>query len=91
MLLYQIFVEHHPLEFQVIIETIAEIPGIIVHGRYDMISPLQNAFELHEQWPISQMYIVREAGHSATEPALIDALIRATRDMALRFEADFGV
>ncbi|HJP50120.1 MAG TPA: prolyl aminopeptidase [Pseudomonadales bacterium] len=73
------------------IEAIQNIPGIIVHGRYDMMCPLDNAFALHEVWPISQLFIVREAGHSATEPALIDALIRATRDMSLRFEADFGV
>ena len=70
---------------------ISDIPGIIVHGRYDMLCPLEHAFKLHEVWPISQLFIVREAGHSATEPALIDALIRATRDMSLRFESDFGV
>ena len=68
-----------------------DIPGIIVHGRYDMLCPVQSAHELHEAWPISQVFLVREAGHSATEHALIDALIRATRDMALRFESDFGV
>ena len=73
------------------IESIADIPGIVVHGRFDMLCPLENAFNLHEKWPISQMFIVREAGHSATEPALIDALIRATRDMALRFESDYKV
>lgn len=73
------------------IHVIDNIPGIIVHGRYDMVAPLDNAYCLHEAWPISQLYIVREAGHSATEAPLIDALIRATRDMALRFEADFGV
>ena len=73
------------------VAAIAKIPGIIVHGRFDMICPLENAFTLHEAWPISQLYIVREAGHSAVEPSIIDALIRATRDMALRFEADFGV
>ncbi|MFT4714263.1 MAG: proline iminopeptidase [Candidatus Azotimanducaceae bacterium] len=68
-----------------------DIPGIIVHGRYDMLCPVQNAHDLHAAWPISQVYLVREAGHSATEHALIDALIRATRDMALRFESDYGV
>ena len=73
------------------VDTIQDIPGIIVQGRYDMVCPLINAFELHEAWPVSQLFIIREAGHSATEPVLIDALIRATRDMALRFEADFGV
>jgi proline iminopeptidase len=73
------------------VDKIQDIPGIIVQGRYDMVCPLINAFDLHEAWPVSQLFIVREAGHSATEPVLIDALIRATRDMALRFEADFGV
>ncbi|MFP6806251.1 MAG: prolyl aminopeptidase [Pseudomonadales bacterium] len=68
-----------------------DIPGIIVHGRFDMVSPLENAHLLHRAWPNSQLYIVREAGHSATEPVLIDALIRATRDMSLRFEDEFGV
>ena len=68
-----------------------DIPGIIVHGRFDCVSPLDNAHQLRKVWPTSLLYIVREAGHSATEPAMIDALIRATRDMALRFEADFQV
>ncbi len=68
-----------------------DIPGFIVHGRFDMICPLENAHTLHQAWPVSQLYIVREAGHSATEPVLIDALIRATRNMALRFEEEFGL
>ncbi len=71
--------------------TLKDVPGIIVHGRFDCVSPLDNAHDLRKAWPTSQLYIVREAGHSATEPAMIDALIRATRDMALRFEADFNV
>ncbi len=61
-------------------------PGIIVHGRYDMVCPLDNAFDLHSAWPESQLNIVRDAGHSAMEPGIIDALIRATRNMANRFE-----
>lgn len=73
------------------IDSISDVPGIIVHGRYDMLCPVKSAHELHAAWPISQVYLVREAGHSATEPALIDALVRATRDMALRFESDFDV
>lgn len=80
-------------ENQIIRDAVAlkDIPGIIVHGRYDMLCPVQNAHDLHSAWPISQVFLVREAGHSATEHALIDALIRATRDMALRFESDYGV
>jgi proline iminopeptidase len=73
------------------IAKIQELPGIIVHGRYDILCPVQNAHDLHRAWPESQVFLVREAGHSATEHAMIDALVRATRDMALRFEADFNV
>jgi proline iminopeptidase len=73
------------------IDKIREIPGIIVHGRFDTVSPIENAYALHRAWHHSQLYIVREACHSATEPPIIDALVRATRDMALRFEADFDV
>jgi proline iminopeptidase len=70
---------------------LGDIPGIIVHGRFDCICPLDNSYALHQAWPNSQLYIVREAGHSATELAMIDGLIRATRDMSLRFEVDFDV
>jgi len=72
-------------------DAIQDIPGIIVHGRFDLISPMDNAYDLHRQWPDSQLFIIREAGHSATEPTIIDALIRATRDMTTRFEDDFSV
>ncbi len=54
------------------------IPAIIVHGRYDMICPLATAWELHRAWSGSQLEIVANAGHSAGEPGIIDALVRAT-------------
>lgn len=65
------------------------IPGIIVHGRYDAICPLDNAFALHRVWHDSELHIIRDAGHSAREPSIIDALVRATRDMAFRFQGDY--
>ncbi len=68
------------------IDKINNIPGIIVHGRYDMICPLENAWSLHHAWPVSELHIVRDAGHSAGEAGNIDALIRATRTMAKRIE-----
>ncbi|MGI9323498.1 MAG: prolyl aminopeptidase, partial [Pseudomonadales bacterium] len=40
------------------------IPGIIVHGRFDCVSPLDNAYLLRRAWPSAQLYIVREAGHT---------------------------
>lgn len=61
---------------------LAGIPGIIVHGRYDVVCPLDNATALHERWPDSELYIIRDAGHSASEPSNTDALVRATDGMA---------
>ncbi|HAQ26235.1 MAG TPA: prolyl aminopeptidase, partial [Pseudomonas sp.] len=63
---------------------IAHLPGIIVHGRYDAICPLENAWQLHEAWLNSELQIIREAGHSATEPGTCDALVRAASDIAHR-------
>jgi len=63
---------------------LADIPGVIVHGRYDVVCPLENAWQLHQAWPASQLNVIREAGHSAAEPGIIDALVRATRTMARR-------
>ena len=57
---------------------IADIPGVIVHGRYDVVCPLANAWDLHRAWPKSRLGITAAAGHSAFEPANIDALVRAT-------------
>lgn len=64
------------------------IPGIIVHGRYDVVCPLDNATALHKLWPDSELLIVRDAGHSALEPGIIDALVRATAEMAKLFRPE---
>jgi len=64
---------------------IAGIPGVIVHGRYDMVCPLDNAFALKAAWPEAELQIVPDAGHAAAEPGIIDALVRATNDFARRF------
>lgn len=57
------------------------IPGTIVHGRYDMICPLDNATKLSEAWPDARLHIVRDAGHSAFEPGVATALVSATQNM----------
>jgi proline iminopeptidase len=57
---------------------IAGIPGVIVHGRYDVVCPLQNAWELHKAWPRAQLLVTPTSGHSAFEAENIDALVRAT-------------
>ena len=63
-----------------------DIPGIIVHGRYDAICPLENAWELHQAWANSQLQIIPDAGHSAAEPSTRAALVEATQVFAERLQ-----
>lgn len=63
---------------------ISAIPGVIVHGRYDMICPLDNAQALADHWPEADLQIIRDAGHASCEPGIVDALVRATDDFARR-------
>jgi proline iminopeptidase len=63
---------------------LAHIPGILVHGRLDLGSPLVTAWELAQAWPNSELVIVSGAGHSATDPGMSEALIAATDRFATR-------
>ena len=63
---------------------IAHIPGLIVHGRYDLICPLENAWELHRAWPGSELKIIPDAGHAASEPGIRVALVEASDRFAER-------
>ena len=63
-----------------------DIQGIIVHGRYDMVCPLDNALALSQAWPEADLRIIRDAGHSASEPAIIDALMRGVDEVAAKLE-----
>ncbi|MFZ3183292.1 MAG: prolyl aminopeptidase [Pseudomonas sp.] len=63
---------------------IAHLPGVIVHGRYDVVCPLDNAHALHQAWPNSELQIIRDAGHAASEVGITDALVRAADQLAHR-------
>ncbi|WP_100641202.1 prolyl aminopeptidase [Marinobacter salexigens] len=67
-----------------------DIPGIIVHGRYDMVCPLDNAFALSKAWPEAELRIIREAGHSASEPAIVDALMKGVDEVIAKAEKNAG-
>ncbi len=55
------------------------IPGVIIHGRYDVVTPLKNAWDLHRVWPAAELRIVPDAGHAMTEPGIVHELVAATR------------
>ncbi len=63
---------------------IADIPGDIVQGRFDMICPPKSAHMLHEAWPSSSLTIVPRAGHALSEPGISRELLRATDAIAAR-------
>jgi proline iminopeptidase len=60
------------------VDRIRHIPGVIVQGRYDVVCPMTSAWDLHRAWPEADLQIIPDAGHSITEPGIIDALVNAT-------------
>jgi len=61
---------------------LAGIPGVIVHGRYDVVTPARSAVLLNHAWRGSDLRIVADAGHAMTEPGIVHELVRATRKFA---------
>ncbi len=63
-------------------DKIAQIPTVIVHGRYDIVCPFDNAWALHQQLPQSRLVISETAGHASAETETKSHLIEATRAMS---------
>lgn len=57
---------------------IAHIPGVIVQGRYDVVTPPISAWQLHKAWPNSELIVAPDAGHAVSEPSIATALLDAT-------------
>ena len=60
------------------VDKIRHIPAVIVHGRYDIICPVENAWELHQAWPESELHIIPDAGHSIFEEGIKDKILEYT-------------
>ncbi len=60
------------------LDKIRHIPAVIVQGRYDVVCPMQTAWDLHLAWPEANLRIVDDAGHSAFEPGIVHELVQAT-------------
>lgn len=58
-------------------ERIRDIPGFVVHGRYDIVCPVKNAEDLRRAWPEASYVIVPDAGHSSHEPGITRELVAA--------------
>ncbi|HLI64998.1 MAG TPA: prolyl aminopeptidase [Caulobacteraceae bacterium] len=60
------------------IDAVRHIPGWIVQGRFDVVTPMESAWALKSAWPKAALEVVWDAGHASTEPGIIDGLVRAT-------------
>ena len=61
---------------------IRQLPAVIVQGRYDVVCPAMSAWDLHRAWPEASLRLIPDAGHSATEPGIISALVEATDEFS---------
>ena len=64
------------------IAKIRHIPTFIVHGRYDVVCPVENAWQLKAALPDAELRIIQTSGHASSEPGTVDALIEATDHFA---------
>jgi proline iminopeptidase len=62
---------------------IAHLPGTIVHGRYDVVTPLKNAWDLAKAWPKADLRVVPDSGHAMTEPGIVHEIVTATNKYAV--------
>jgi proline iminopeptidase len=60
------------------IHRIRHLPCEIVHGRYDVVCPIENAWDLKKAWPEAELHIIPDAGHSARETGILAKLVEAT-------------
>src|SRR5690606_39941764 len=70
------------------VDRIRNIPGVIVQGRYDAVCPIVSADDLHRAWPEAEYHIVPDAGHSAWEPGICAALVRAAEKFKYTTQGD---
>ena len=60
--------------------TLKDIPTWIIHGRYDVVCPVENAWDLKKVMPHAQLRICPTSGHAFDEAEILDALIQASTD-----------
>jgi len=64
------------------LDVIRHIPAVIVQGRYDVVCPMESAWELANKWPEAEFIVTPNSGHSAFEKENIAALVAATDKFA---------
>jgi proline iminopeptidase len=62
-------------------DKISHIPGYIVHGRYDMVCPIDQALLLKQHWEEARLRVINDAGHAVTEHGISNALVDSCNSM----------
>ncbi|MGW3243193.1 prolyl aminopeptidase [Streptomyces sp. NPDC001070] len=62
---------------------LAGIPGVLIHGRLDLGSPLTTAWELAKAWPDAELQVIDDSGHTGS-PAMGEAVVAAVRRFGTR-------
>ncbi len=57
---------------------LAGIRGVLVQGRHDLAAPLETAEALAADWPDAELEVVEDAGHSAADGGILDAIVAGT-------------
>ncbi|MEF2073436.1 prolyl aminopeptidase [Consotaella aegiceratis] len=57
---------------------LSDIPGVIVQGRYDVVTPGETSWQLWKAWPRADYRMVEGAGHAFSEPGILQELLAAT-------------
>jgi proline iminopeptidase len=60
------------------VNRLSDIPGVLIHGRLDLGSPVVTPWRLAQHWPGSELIIVNEAGHDARDPGMSESVVVAT-------------
>ena len=65
------------------INKIRQIPAKIIQGRYDLVCPMETAWELSKNWPEAELIVAPSSGHSAFEKEITHELVKATEEFAI--------
>jgi len=61
---------------------LAHIPGVLVQGRYDCVTPPKTAVDLQAAWPGCRLHLVPDAGHASSEPGVMRTLMQVLEEFA---------
>lgn len=59
------------------IRKLKDVPAWIVQGRFDVVTPMTTAWELYQHWPEARFNLVKKAGHSSSDPGILEGLVAA--------------